>query len=203
MKKIYAYLLGLVSLCAAGNLSAETEALFNGHSLDGWVLENGAKFSAEDGLLKIDRGAGWLRSKKTFGDFVLVMEFRFLEKDANSGIFIRTGGTSKQDKDGWPDNGYQIQCRDTLEGTFLGAMIPYGAPPFEHVSSRQALEKAYHATGDWQTYEITCKGETIMVKLNGELITLAIGIKNLDGHVGIQGEHGLLEFRKIEVTPIN
>ena len=27
----------------------------------------------------------------------------------------------------------------------------------------------------------------------------AIDIKNLEGHIGIQAEHGILEFRKIEI----
>jgi len=53
--------------------------------------------------------------------------------------------------------------------------------------------------GEWQSYEITAKGETLRVKLNGTLITTATSIKNLDGHIGIQAENGLLEFREIEL----
>jgi hypothetical protein len=34
------------------------------------------------------------------------------------------------------------------------------------------------------------------------LITTATSIKNLTGHIGIQGELGLLEFRRIEVSEI-
>ena len=78
-------------------------------------------------------------------------------------------------------------------------MIPYGAPPFEHESDLDALKKAYKPVGEWQSYEITAKGETLRVKLNGTLITTATSIKNLDGHIGIQAENGLLEFREIEL----
>ena len=92
---------------------------------------------------------------------------------------------------------------DTLEGDVpLATMIPYGAPPFEHVSNLETLRKAYKPAGEWQDCEIVCRGETLSVKLNGELVTLAIGIKNLEGHIGIQGEYGLLEFRKIDVIPL-
>lgn len=35
---------------------------------------------------------------------------------------------------------------------------------------------------------------------NGVPVTKATGIKNLDGHIGIQGEKNLLEFRAEEVT---
>ncbi len=176
--------------------------LFNGWNLDGWEIQNRGKFSVEDGLLKINKGTGWLRSEKTYGDFTLFMEFRFLEPKANSGIFVRTGPTSKKDENGWPDNGYQVQCMDSLKGKPLATMIPYGAPPFEHKSDLKALRKAYKPVGEWHAYEITAKGETLAVKLNGSLITTCSRIKNKTGHIGIQAEHGLLEFRKIELLEL-
>ena len=178
--------------------------LFNGQDLDGWEIVNNGQFSVEDGILKLDRGTGWLRSSETFGDFVLTMEFRFLEEEANSGIFVRTGPTSRDDDRGYPDNGYQIQCMDIItgDGNLLGQMIPYGAPPFEHEFDIEALKEAYNPTGEWQTFEITAEGENLSVRLNRVLITTATSIKNLTGHIGIQGERGLLEFRKIEVEEI-
>lgn len=154
----------------------------------------------EDGVIKVNKGVGWLRSVDTFGDYTLTMEFRFLEAGSNSGIFVRTGPTSKDDESGWPDNGYQIQCMDTIEGNHpLATMIPYGAPPFEHESDLAALRKAYKPAGEWHLYEITCRGEEMTISLNGSLITTCTSIKNLEGHIGIQCEPGLLEFRKIEV----
>ncbi len=177
--------------------------LFNGENLDGWEIVNDGQFLVEDGVLKLNRGTGWLRSSDTFGDFVMTMEFRFLEEEANSGIFVRTGPTSHDDEKGYPDNGYQIQCMDIITGdTPLGNMIDYGAPPFEHEFNIEALQEAYNPTGEWQTYEITAQGETLEVKLNGTVITTATSIKNLTGHVGIQGELGLLEFRRIDVEEL-
>ena len=179
--------------------------LFDGSSLDEWVIENNGQFSVRNGLLHINKGSGWLRSKKVFGDFVLEMTFRFLEKEANSGIFVRTGPTSKDDEKGYPANGYQVQCKDIITGDKprLATMIPYGAPPFEHESDLDALTRAYRPTGEWHHYEITCKGEKLSVKLNGILITMATNIKNLTGHVGIQGEQGLLEFRSIRIRVLD
>lgn len=183
--------------------SSSVESLFDGESLDGWEIQNGGKFSVADGVITIDRGTGWLRSAKSYGDFKLTMEFRFLEANANSGIFVRTGPTSKDDDNGWPDNGYQIQCLDTLEGgNPLATMIPYGAPPFEHQSDLEALKRAYRPTGEWQRYDITCVGETMEIQLNGISVTTCTSIKNLSGHVGIQAELGLLEFRKIEIDQL-
>ncbi|MFC1760914.1 DUF1080 domain-containing protein [Planctomycetota bacterium] len=194
----------MILVCGCSSTHTESEpaaiALFNGQNLDGWVIENNGNFSVQDGHLMVNRGTGWLRSKESFGNFVLEMEFRFLEKGANSGIFVRTGPTSNNDENGWPDNGYQVQCMDTItEERALATMIPYGAPPFEHESNLEALAKAYRPAGKWHHYQITCQGETLEVKLNGMLITTATNIKNQEGHIGIQGEHGLLEFRSIRV----
>ncbi len=190
----------LLAGCTTTNNPPKSISLFNGTNLDNWVIENDAQFSVQDGVLKVNRGTGWLRSAGVFSNFTLVMEFRFLEAEANSGIFVRTGPSSHDDENGWPNNGYQVQCMDTITGRApLATMIPYGAPPFEHQSDLAALAKAYKPLGEWQTYEITCAGETLEVKLNGKRITTATSIKNRQGHIGIQAEHGLLEFRKIDV----
>lgn len=195
----------LVSLAGVGVLAAdaahEPVSLFNGRDLTGWVVESGGHFEVKDGRLLVNRGTGWLRSVDTFGDFTLTMEFRFLEPRANSGVFVRTGPTSHDDANGWPDNGYQIQCWDTIEGTApLATIIPYGAPEFKHHSDLEALARAYRPTEEWQTFTIICEGETMVIKLNGALITTCTSIKNLTGHIGIQGEKGLLEFRRIEIV---
>ena len=54
-------------------------SLFDGKTLDGWHLMNGAKFVVEDGVMKHKGGLGWLRSEKQYSDFILRHEFRFLE----------------------------------------------------------------------------------------------------------------------------
>jgi hypothetical protein len=194
----FAVIVSMARFAEAG----ETVTLFDGKNLDAWVIENNGQFSVEDGVLRVNKGTGWLRSREEFGDFTLVMEFRFLEEGANSGVFVRTKATSNDDENGWPNNGYQVQCMDTIEGEHpLASMIPYGAPDFKHSTNVEALRRAYKPTGEWQTFEISCVGETISVKLNGEVVTQCTEIKNRSGHVGIQGEHGLLEFRKIAIRP--
>ena len=175
--------------------------LFNGHNLDGWIIENSGQFSVKNGHLHVDRGTGWLRSKDTFVDFVLTYEVRFLENRANSGIFVRTGSTSHDDENGWPDNGYQVQCMDKSdEGRIFGALIDYGGGPFEELLDQPTLAEVFNPTGEWNTVEVTCEGRFLSVRVNGALITMVEGISNSDGHIGIQGEKGLLEFRKITVT---
>jgi len=192
----------LLSSCQSKSTGQKAISLFNGKDLSGWSIQNNGQFTVEDGLLKINRGTGWLRSDKNYRDFILTIEFRFLEKDAKSGIFVRTKATSKNDEKGYPENGYQVQTKDTFEEVPLAHMIPYGAPPFEHESDIEALRKAYKPAGEWHVYEIKAQGEQLWVKLNDVLITTATSIKHLEGYTGIQGELGLLEFRKIEILEL-
>lgn len=180
----------------------DTVSLFNGRNLDGWVIENGGQFSVRDGILALDRGAGWLRSVDSFGDFVLDVEVRFLEEKANSGIYVRTATASRDDANGWPLSGYQVQCMDTVEGAHpLGSLIPFGPGSCAHQTDMEALRRAYLPTGEWNHLRITCVGETLTVDLNGTRITTTHDIRIPAGHVGIQGEFGPLEFRRFDVTP--
>ena len=91
---IASVVVGLLAGCAKTNDPPKSMSLFNGLNLDNWVIENDGQFSVEDGVIKVNRGTGWLRSADVFSDFTLLMEFRFLEAEANSGIFVRTGPTS-------------------------------------------------------------------------------------------------------------
>jgi len=180
------------------------EPIFNGKNLDGWKIENGGKFSVRDGVIFVDRGTGWLRSEKEYGNFVMKMDFRFLKPKANSGVFVRTAKTSVEDSNGWPNNGYQVQCMDNLTGDkALGSMIPYGAPPYKSKTDLKKLAEVSRPVGKWNTYKITCYGEMLKVELNGTTITTARDIKRLRGHVGIQAEHGLLEYRNIRIKKIH
>lgn len=207
MKLLSTFLLfAIIALTGCQSYDASSKkqpiSLFNGKDLSKWTIESNGQFSVANGVIKLNRGTGWLRSNEKFSDYVLTIEFRFLEEKANSGIFIRTQETMHQNEKGYPNNGYQVQAMDTLEGNALGKMLPYGAPEFEHTFDLEALKRAYKPHGEWHKYEITALGETFKIVLNGEVISTATNIKNLDGHIGIQGEFGLLEFRKIEVLEL-
>lgn len=196
-------ILAALFLAGCSQNASDTKSLFDGNSLAGWSIQNNGQFSVKDGAIFIDQGTGWLRSDATYGDFSLYMEFRFLEENANSGIFVRTGPNSKDDENGWPNDGYQIQCMDsTTHIKPIGSMIPYGAPPFIENTDLDAIKRAYRPTKEWNTYEITAKGETLSVVLNGIEVSTSTDIKNLTGHIGIQAENGLVEFRKIEITEL-
>src|SRR5690606_30265889 len=92
MKRIESAAAALCIAVSAGAVLAQTSAervpLFDG-TLDGWTVENDAAVSIADGLLRIDAPRGWLRSSERYGDFSLRVEFRFVDDDTDSGIFVR------------------------------------------------------------------------------------------------------------------
>src|SRR4051794_8349177 len=66
-------------------------SLFNGKDLDGWHVMNDGQFSVKEGVIFLNKGSGWLRFDKEYKDFELRLDLRFLNKGADSGIFIRSG----------------------------------------------------------------------------------------------------------------
>ena len=73
-------------------------------------------------------------------------------------------------------------------------------------------ENASTGPGKWQTYDITLVGRRVTVVLNGKTVIadqIIPGITGgaLDSHEGepgpimIQGDHGPIEFRNIQITP--
>ena len=89
---IYSTLFLIPLLLIGGPLVAdEFEPLFDGKSLAGWQLMNGAKFSAADGVLKHNGGLGWLRSDKQYSNFILQLELRFLKAKQDGGVLSDRG----------------------------------------------------------------------------------------------------------------
>ena len=184
---------------------ADYATLFDGQDLSRFVIEEDARFSVCDGKLFVDGGRGWLRSVDTFDDFVLRLDFRFLEAEANSGIFVRTESSTSSETT-WPDNGYQVQCFDDLDGERpIASFIPYGGPDFtdeHHEFDRNRIRAAYRGPGEWNTYEIECLGESVNVRLNDVPVSRAWNVKNLTGHIGIQAEDGRVEFRSLRILEL-
>jgi len=191
----------LVAFASAPGRAEEPVPLFDG-TLDGWSIENDAAVSVADGVLRIDAPRGWLRSNGQYADFSLRVEFRFVDDDTDSGIFVRAvaDGTFGA---GWPDNAYQVQLRNPIgESRFppVGGIFRHGKPHGETRFDPADAERLSLGTGVWQTLEIDADGETLSVRLNGEPLTEALGIVNPSGYIGIQAERGAIEFRAIELA---
>jgi hypothetical protein len=175
-----------------GQKEAGFVALFDGKSLDGWHIMNGGKFSVKGGVIVLDKGSGWLRSDKEYQDFELRMDFRFVSKGADSGIFVRAGKDGKN----WPAKNYQVQ---TMDNDSIGGLFVSGFDKVKAKRDTAKLKEVRKKTEEWQTYAITVKGDAIEIKLNGQTVTTANSLSVQPGHIGLQGEGGQLEFKNVRI----
>ena len=202
----------LIATAAVAELPAPDKdgfiPLFNGKDLDGWrPYKKKTDFKVVDGVIRSEyetRGGEVLYYKaEEFTNFILEVEWRVSPK-GNSGVFMRSPFCS----DPWT-RGYEVQIsneqppRDDAHCT--GSIYNYSA-----VNPRpdETPEK-------WRKYEITCKGDVITVKLDGELInsfdqSKSEGNKEKShtGYVGIQDCHTgeaktWIEYRSIRIKPLD
>jgi len=175
-------------------------ALFNGRDLDGWDRIGDANWRVEDGAIVADRGGGHLVSRASFGDFQLRAEF-WADTATNSGIFIRATDPATVTA----ANAYEVNIWDERPEQ------RYGTGAIVDVA---AVDPMPRAGGRWNTFEITARGDTFTVILNGQTtvnavrnsrhasgrITLqhAAGITNA---AGVPNDRGVIRFRKVEIRP--
>jgi len=162
--------------------------LFNGHDLDGWQVRGG-QWVVQDGLLVCQGGKGWLRSEWEYEDFVLRLEWR-VGKGGRGGVFLRASSVGKP----WPEH-YRIELGDGVRGDVVG-LVP----------ARKGLIKP---AGQWNLYEITCVGNEVRLKINGQEAydpaadghpPFRIGARR--GYIGLQADGTRVEFRNIAIREI-
>src|SRR5215216_5716773 len=117
-----------------------------------------ANWRAADGAIQADKstgkGSSVLVSKKSFKDFDLYTEF-WAGEDTNSGIYIRIMNPTNVSTS---TGAYEVQIWDKNPSP------QYSTGSLVNVA---AVNPIYKAGGRWNTYEITAKGASITVKLNG------------------------------------
>jgi hypothetical protein len=175
--------------------------LFDGKNLDNFDQIGNANWRLEDGAVVADKGNGFLVTKNAYTDYQLRAEF-WVDAAANSGIFIRctdagkvTGATS-----------YEVNIWDARPDP------TYGTGAIVNVAKVDPMPKA---AGKWNVYEITAKGSTFTVTLNGQKtvdnaqdakfatgrIALQHGLGLKDAN-GVENDKGVVKFRKVEIKPM-
>jgi hypothetical protein len=213
--------LGAAATQSGVNTLTETERndgwslLFDGKSLSGWT---GAKdaYTVEAGSIVCVAGtSGNLLAEREFSDFVLRFDFKLTE-GANNGLGIRCPMLAKGNLH---IDGIELQILDdsaekykTLKPyQFHGSV--YGIQPAKR--DRPVLKEV----GSWNTQEVTVRGRTIKVILNGETIVDCNldeatkngamdgvehpGVSRSSGHIGFLGHGDRVEFRSIRVKDLS
>lgn len=143
-----------------------------------------------------DHGHEMLRYKREFGDFVFHAEWRFTKLDGepkyNSGVFIRV------DESGtiWH------QAQTGPAGGFLFGDVTVNGK-IQRVTYRDKMkENRIKPAGEWNVYDITCKGRTISLAVNGETVSEFPNVELTKGFLGLEAEGFRIEFRNLRVKPL-
>jgi Domain of Unknown Function (DUF1080) len=175
--------------------------LFDGKNLDNFNKVGDANWRIEDGVVVADKGNGFLVTKNTYSDYQIRAEF-WVETEANSGIFIRCSDPDKITG----SNAYEVNIWDARPDP------SYGTGAIVNVAKVDPMPKA---GGKWNVYEITAKGSTFTVTLNGQKtvdgaqdakfatgkIALQHGLGLKDAK-GVEVDTGVVKFRKVEIKPL-
>jgi hypothetical protein len=198
-------LLGLAAVSFTQTTTAQTGpgwvSLFDGKSLDNFDKVGDANWRIEDGSIVADKGNGFLVSKASYGDFQLRAEF-WADEVVNSGIFIR--GTDP--KVIGTKTAYEVNIWDQRPEP------EYGTGAIVDVAKVNPMPKA---AGKWNVYEITAKGSSFTIVLNGQKTAdNAQDSKFAKGHIalqkglglkddkGVASDKGTIKFRKVEIRPL-
>jgi hypothetical protein len=186
--------------------------IFNGQNLADWAgpVEN---YEVKDGILQCKpHKGGTIYYNKEFADFVARVEFK-LPPGGNNGLAIRHPG-------GNVDPAYVAMCELQI--------LDDGHPKYaKTLDARQAHGSAYgmvpaqrgylRPVGQWNFEEVTVKGSTIQVELNGTVIldtdlskvkdymahSAHPGKDRTSGYFGFAGHSDPVEFRNVMIKTID
>jgi hypothetical protein len=132
---------------------------------------------------------------KELGDFIFHVEWRFTDPKRagwNSGIYAR----ARADGTVW----HQAQVGNASGGNLFGdTPDETGKVVRRKTEAREARVKP---AGEWNTYEITARGDTLTVWVNGAVVSEMKDVRVPRGHVGLEAEFHHVEFRNLKVKEL-
>ena len=168
---------------AAGGFSP----LLNGRDLTGWTPVGDANWSVQDGILAADKGAmSFLVSDASYRDFDLRVEI-WISPEANSGVFIRCSDRKVFN----PANAYEVNVFDARPDP------TYGTGAIVDVAKVSPMPRA---AGRWSLLEISARGDSLSVKLNGQTTVDAFrNAAHAEGPIALQYGSGVVKFRRVDI----
>ena len=189
---------------------------FNGKDLSNWTIfipdttaDPNEVFRVEDGIIKVSGlPFGYIRTKESYSDYKLHLEWRWTDAPKNSGVLLHTRGADLL----FP-HCVEAQLKNQQAGDIIlmgkGAGLTANETKYMVESDTNRYlpvlkfeESSEKPAGEWNSYDITCEGTNIEIIVNGVLQNRASELTLTSGQISLQSEGGPIEFRNIKLTPL-
>lgn len=219
----------VISICLffPNTISAQKSiSLFNGNSLAGWhsdVPEMDTNVNAKtpfivrNGLLvSLGTPGGHLITDAEYSNYRLQVEYRFVAKPGNCGVLVHSS-TPRALYKMFPKS-IEVQMEHGNAGDFWciveditvpdmeqrrGPKEQWGGTEGKKRNIKNLTNSSEKPVGDWNRMEIECLNDSIKVWVNGALENFGYNCTANKGHIALQAEGSEVEFRKVELAPIN
>jgi hypothetical protein len=184
--------------------------LWNGKDLKGWSaylgdakLDPKSAVSIKDGVLKLASPAkGYIKTERSFSDYHLHVEWRWPKDspwDANSGVMLHVQGPDAI----WPLC-FEAQLKTSNAGQVVGMGLDIPPAPLLNNRKRapRLAEPSEVPLGDWNSYEIYARGNTIEAYVNGVRQNFVHTLPQASGQIALQVEGFPIEFRNVWLEPL-
>lgn len=170
----------------------------------------------ECGSIGADSTLGFIRTRSTFRNFVLRLDWKAFDIRANSGVFVRMPEIGDGGIDRVYQNSIEIQIDETGKD-FVASRDPqsvygsslhktgavYGLAPATRWASKAVSSR--FAEGYWNSFEISVNDDRISVSLNGEPVVREAHLPAHllgAGFIGLQCHTDVVQFRNIRIREI-
>lgn len=194
--------------------------LFNGKDLSGWkvFLDPRKKDAKEEDVWQVKEGVivcqghvfGYIITDKEYDNYVLTLKWRWGKKlpekgTPNSGVFVQVTGPDKI----WPKS-VEAQLMSGHAGDFWlvdGFKLkvdPKRQDPKvdRHYFRLETTKPVENPLGEWNTYLITCKGDTVRLEINGQLVNEGTMAELSRGKILLQSEGAEIHFKDVMIKSV-
>lgn len=200
--------------------------LFNGKNLAGWHMDvpaldkdpNGTKpFIVREGkLVSLGRPGGHLITDKSFENYKLEVEYRFVNQPGNCGVLVHASKPRRLY--GMFPQSLEVQMQSGDAGDFwcigedieVPNMVERRGPKDQWGVDGDKLRRIKNLTdgsekklGEWNRMAVECKGDEVRVWVNGHLVNAGRKCTASSGQIALQAEGVEVEFRKVVLTALN
>lgn len=163
------------------------EMLFNGKNLKGWKKLNGtAEYQVNDGIItgisKINTPNTFLATEKSFGDFILELEFK-VDPDLNSGIQFRSNSLAEFNNG--RVHGYQYEI-DPSARAWSGGLYDEARRGWLYPLDKNPAAKSAFKPGEWNKVRIEAIGNHIRTWLNDVACANILDNTTASGFIALQ-----------------